>query len=733
VLQTRLSPPAPGAHIVPRDDLLARVCTADPSVVTAVAPAGYGKTTFLQQLAAATSRSVVWLTLDPSDNDPLQLVMELATALDRWTPLDPAIFSALLSRQPAIFPEVLPRLVNSLARQHARPAGCALILDDVHHVTATRSVEILEYLCHHLAAGTQLILAGRNVPELPLAQLRARGVLLEFGPADLSFTREQARTLCIRAGVQVTPEAFDHLFSQTEGWPAGVFLATLVARESTDPERALREFDGADPSILEFLTVEHLAGTTEERLAFLRATSVFERVSGPLCDAVLERDDSAIVLAAMEQSHAFVVALDRRRQWYRYHPLFRQALQADLAWRDPTRIRELQVRASAWYETQADDPNAIEYALSARDERRVAELLSSRLQILFRDTPHRTLCRWFESLSDALLSAHPSLAIAGAWLMLQQGDLERTRRYMRGLGRAPSDGCGPFGEASGESAFALLNAALGWEGVSHVGRLAQAVQRSEAPISDAYRVASLCLGANLLLRDRRIAARDLLEDAAEIGPATLDVGILAQALLALLDLDERRYSEAETRVGCALARLDAAGLSGGLVHAPLVAARAWLELVRNDRAGARASLAHAATLLARAQVIPWLTIYVQIVLGRVALELDDDASAALMLGAARRGLTRHPDAGILPHLLANAERAHEASQGGAKTLLEPLTQAELRVLELAPTCLSIEEIGRTLSVSKNTIKTHLKAIYAKLAVASRSEAVDRARELRLIA
>jgi DNA-binding CsgD family transcriptional regulator len=181
----------------------------------------------------------------------------------------------------------------------------------------------------------------------------------------------------------------------------------------------------------------------------------------------------------------------------------------------------------------------------------------------------------------------------------------------------------------------------------------------------------------------------------------------------------------------ALAQLDEGSPNEVLAHAPLLAARAWLELVHNNRVEAERSVELAASLLRRKQVVPWLTIYVQIVLSRVALELDEEAFAASLLSAARRGLTRHPDAGILPHLLAGTERMQAASRAGA--LLEPLTQAEMRVLELAPTCLSIQEIGRTLSVSKNTAKTHLKAIYAKLASASRSEAVDRARQLRLIA
>ncbi|HEY2595040.1 MAG TPA: AAA family ATPase, partial [Chloroflexota bacterium] len=378
LLQVRLSPPPLGTHLVQRTDLLERIRVANPGVVVVSAPAGYGKTTLMSQLAATSERPVAWVSLSEADNDPLQLLMELATALDRCTPLDPDVFSSLLSAQPAILADVLPRLMNSVAHG----GDCVLALDDVHTLTAPCSVEVLGYLCTHLARGMQVLLAGRRLPELPIAQLRAHGVLVELGPSELSLKPEHAQTLFARAGVSVGLEAFDRLYDQTEGWPTGLFLATLAARGASDTDRALRDFDGADPNIVEFLCAENPVTEPDDLAAFLRATSVLERVSAPLCDAVLERDDSAAVLAAMEQTNGFVIALDRRRQWYRYHHLYRQALQAELTRREPGRAREIHARASRWYEAQADYALAIEHALSARDEPRVACLLSDHLQAL---------------------------------------------------------------------------------------------------------------------------------------------------------------------------------------------------------------------------------------------------------------------------------------------------------------------------------------------------------------
>jgi LuxR family maltose regulon positive regulatory protein len=729
LLEAKLSPPALRSPLVRRDVLLPVLAATNAAVVVVRAPAGYGKTTLLSQFAASTDLPVAWLTLDESDADPAQLLVGIATALDRCAPLEPRVVQALVSPTPDPSTDMLPGLMNSLAHGPA----CALILDDVQRVMGHPGERVVAYLCEHLPTSVRLLLAGRQLAALPLWRLRARGMLLEFGPAELSLSQSEARQLFDGVGRNIASSSFESLYEQTEGWPAGIYLGALATSTAADPDAAARAFDGADPTIRDFLSVEQLAGEAPDRRAFLQRTSVLGRLSAPLCDAVLGRDDSAAVLCAMEQSNGFVIALDRRRQWYRYHHLFSQALQEELAQTAAGEAREIHVRASRWYAAQGNHAAAIEHAVHAHDEHRVAELMCGHLQALFAEVDQATLCRWLEALSDAALTEHPPLAVAGAWLMFQLGDLEKTGRYMRVLdGPLVFDAPCPLGEVSAQSAVALLKAALGWDGVSRIGKHAEVVRGLEPAVSRTYRLAGLYLGASLFLQERRAAARDLLEDAADVAPTAVDLGVIAQALLVLLDLEERRTADAEARISRSLTQLDCAGLQECLALAPLLAAQAWVDLARNECDSARAHLRRAAAMLPRALVMPWLATYLQIVLGRLALELDEVEFARALPAAARRGLMRHPDAGMLPHMLASVERAYEAAQGGGRTLLEPLTQAELRVLELAPTCLSIEEIGRTLCVSKNTVKTHLKAIYAKLAVASRSEAVERARGLRLI-
>jgi LuxR family maltose regulon positive regulatory protein len=398
LLQTKLGPPTLGSHLVQRSELLEMVKASDAAVVAVCAPAGYGKTTFLTQLAAASGTPTVWLTLDETDDDPARLVTELATVLERTLGIDsPLLGSPRSLRGERLFTHALPCLVNSLGGG----PGCVVILDDVQRIKAQPGQDVLGYLCEHLPGGVRLVVAGRQLAGLPTGRLRARRMLLELGPEALSLSRDQAAQVFDELGLHLAPEALDASYAQTEGWPAGTYLAGLAASEAANPDAAASAFDGADASIVDFLTTEQLDPEAEDRRVFLERTAVLDQFSAPLCDAVLDRDDSAAVLAAMEQSNGFLISLDRRRQWYRYHRLFRQALRAELERRAPEQVRQIHQRASSWYEEQADSGRAIEHAVRARDERRVANLLTTHLQELSAETPLPTLCEWLEALSDS--------------------------------------------------------------------------------------------------------------------------------------------------------------------------------------------------------------------------------------------------------------------------------------------------------------------------------------------
>jgi LuxR family maltose regulon positive regulatory protein len=728
VLESKLSPSLPRPGLVNRVQLVERIVNTPLPVTAICAPTGYGKTTLLAQVAAALDRPVAWISLDVSDNDPTLLLAAIAAAIDPIVPVDPLVFDQLLSPEAAIGHEVRVRLLNSLARGPA----FALILDDVHVVRAQASVAALGVLCEQLPAGVRLIVAAREVPQLPLARLRAHGRLLELGSADLALSAVEARQLLQAAHVTLDVDAFESLYERTEGWAAGLYLAAAGATTAADPNRLIRQFAGDDRAVSAYLAYELLDQQSPERLAFLLRTSVLERLSPELCDAVLDCNDSAAMLAELEQWTGFLVPLDRRREWYRYHHLFREVQLAALLRREPGRVLDLHLRASRWYERNGMPSEAIEHAFAGHDRRRAAELLALSAQPLFNAGQQTTVRRWLESFSDADLEAYPRLAAAAAWILGLVGERAEARRYIDIVERAPSAGPYPLGERTSQSSVDLLRAGFAWEGVSQMHALAERAFRLEPPGSGPHEQAALYLGVNLFLRGRHTAAQDPLHEAASLGASAATSAVAAVGLLALIDLEAHRIDEADTRVRGGLGLIDDRALDGYMAAGLLLATGACVDVERGDHALARYNLEQVVALLPRASAVPWLSILLGILGGRVALALGDLDLAETLLVQARRELARYPDAGMLPHYLTREERALEAARGGAGVLVEPLTEAELRVLELAPTYLTLEEIGRSLSISRNTVKTHLKVIYGKLNVGSRGEAVERARALGLI-
>jgi LuxR family maltose regulon positive regulatory protein len=343
-----------------------------------------------------------------------------------------------------------------------------------------------------------------------------------------------------------------------------------------------------------------------------------------------------------------------------------------------------------------------------------------------------TVRRWLEALSDADVADCPPLAAGAAWIMALLGERAATRRYLSVLEQAPFSGPFPLGENSTRSAVALLKAALGWEGVSVMRTQAEFACGLEPRGKQAREFAALSLGANLWLRGRTEPARVALEEAATIGASGANMAVFALGLLSLIHLEARQYDEADTRIREGFLLVDERGLDNYLTAAGLFVARAWRSVQRGDQTAATADLERASALLPMATALPWWSISLGVLAGRVARAVGKLDQAASLLTQARRELARYPDAGVLPHLLSAEEHALDTARAEASVLCEPLTEAELRVLELAPTHLTLEEIGRDRCISRNTVKTHLRAIYNKLNVSSRSEAVARAQALGLL-
>ena len=396
-----MPPPRPG--LVERTALVGRLSRERSGrVVSVVAPPGYGKTTVLGQWAAHDRREFAWVSLDHRDNDPVVFLTYVAEALNADSTVDPAVFKALSGTGDSLWARGLPRLVAALA---ARPEPLVLVLDDVHELENHECLDALAALLLHVPRGSQLVLSGRAEARLGLPKLRADGELLELGPAALALNDAEAHALLTAAGADVTEAQAEALNERAEGWAAGLYLAALSLDGGSS---SVGSFGGDDRFVTDYLRAEELNRVEPAQLEFLLRTAVLEPMCAPLCDAVLERDDSAQMLEQLERENLFVVALDHQRRWFRYHHLFREMLQAELERREPELPAALNRRAAAWCNANGQPEVAIEYSVAAGDTDEVAE---ARRRARGNVLPQRP-CDHSRALARALRRFRPARAVS---------------------------------------------------------------------------------------------------------------------------------------------------------------------------------------------------------------------------------------------------------------------------------------------------------------------------------
>ena len=704
-----------------------RLAAATEPVVCLVAPPGYGKTTVAAQWAERKGGRVAWVALDRRDNDPVVLLSYVAVAFDRFEPVDPAVFEALATPGVSVMATVLPRF-SSWVSTLTEPVS--LFLDHVEVVGNPACLDAVAELSLRLPPGSQVVLASRSAPRLPLALLQAQGRMLEVGAAALAMDKAEARALLEGAGVRVSEADTAALIDRTEGWPVGLYLAALALREGVD----VPAFRGDDRLLAGYLESELLARISRERVSFLTRSAVLERMSGPLCDAVLARSGSGQLLASLERSNLLLVALDRHRGWYRYHNLFRDLLAAELDRREPELIGRLHARAAAWCEANGLPEMAVAHARAAGDEDGVARLVTALGQPAYAAGRVETVRRWLDWFEDrGLLGRYPTVAVLGAFLHALLGRPAAAERCLAAAERGPAGGRVADGSTVA-GWVALARAFLCREGAERMLADARAARDGLAPASTFRGTALLLEGVAWLLGGRPDRADPVLADAVEVALQDDAVPAASTALAerAMVAAGRRDWDAAAALVDQALGILRSGRLDdyphSALVHA--VAARTALH--RGDGPAAREHLARAARLRPLLTYgLSFLALQTLLELSRAYLALDDAAGARTALRQARDVLQQRPDLGALPAEARELEAALEragAGGGGASSL----TAAELRLLPLLSTHLSFREIGERLFVSRHTIKTQAISVYRKLGVSSRSEAVERVRELGLV-
>jgi LuxR family maltose regulon positive regulatory protein len=396
------------------------------------APAGFGKTTLLTEwlTAARTDGTLVaWLSLDQRDDDPTRFWTYLVSALRTAVPEVGAESLALLRSPQSSTDAVLATLLNEL---QAVPAELVLVLDDLHVIEAGDVHEGVAFLLDHLPSQIHLVIATRVDPPLPLARLRARGQLVEVRADDLRFGPDETATyLGDVMGLTLTAGQVAALEGRTEGWIAALQLAALSMQGRDDVASFIAGFAGDDRFVVDYLVEEVLQRQPEQVRSFLLQTSVLSRLTGPLCDAVTGQDGGKAMLEALDRGNLFLVPLDDRRRWYRYHHLFGEVLRARLLDEDPDRVRALNVRASNWYERDGDRSAAIDHALAAEDFERAAELVERAMPAMSQARQEATLRRWFEALPDELFGVRPVLAVGYVGALMSTGDVRGVEPRLR--------------------------------------------------------------------------------------------------------------------------------------------------------------------------------------------------------------------------------------------------------------------------------------------------------------
>jgi LuxR family transcriptional regulator, maltose regulon positive regulatory protein len=424
LLATKLHIPRPRPGFLARPQLTQRLADGIArELVLVCTPAGFGKTTLLADWARRGQRPVAWLSLDEADNDPVRFWRHAAAALDGARPgVASPVAGLLQGQQSASFQAVAASLVNELA---SVADAVVLVLDDYHLIQAQSVHESLGFLLEHLPASLRLVVASRADPPLPLARLRARGQLAELRERDLRFTPEEAAELLRMAvGFELPEAAVAALGDRTEGWVAGLQLAALSLRGRGDITEFVEGFSGSHRYVLDYLAEEVLERQPAELVEFLLATSVLERLCGPLCAAVTGRHDSQALLEQIERANLFLVPLDEVRRWWRYHHLFADLLHARLHQERPERVPELHRAAATWSEQHGLVDNAIRHALAAGDAVWAARLIERHFDDLLRRSEDATLHRWLQALPAEVVRARPRLCLAQALWAWIGGRLE---------------------------------------------------------------------------------------------------------------------------------------------------------------------------------------------------------------------------------------------------------------------------------------------------------------------
>ena len=732
LVEAKLSAPRVRRGVIDRPRIL-RALDADAVLTLAEAPAGYGKTTAIRIWCATRDAALAWVTLDADDNDPSRMWRYVATAVDR---IRPGLGRPALQRLGAAgspIEHAVDELMSAVAT-YGDPV--ILVLDDLQAVTDLDCFSALEHAVLHMPGNMRMVVGTRIDPALGLAHLRAERRLTELRASDLAFNSTEAHTLLVDLGeLDLSPEQIDVLVQRTEGWPAALVLAGLWLRTLDEPAERVAEFGGDQRFVADYLSTEVLAALDDDHRVFLESVAVLGQFTPELCDAVLERTDSAETLAELERANLLLSRLENDDLW-RVHQLFAEYAGAQLEASDPGASSRIHLRAATWLRAQGRPVEAISHASAAAEHKLVAELLAEHTLTLIRTGAGRTLLRLAGTLPDDVLIEHPEVAVfAAAASVVVSGSTLARRRYLGLVEQAQAarpDESNPYLEAVARFVRIL----------SIEDGVGQAVDDGRRASELAKDISDELVSGTLTAYARALYFAGDLDQSRTIGLRVLEHPQIkhrapsmlhAHTTLALVAVGEERLSSARTHAEQAREAIGQLGMSRSWLGANVSAAMGVVLEAEGQLAEAEHELATAEHFFRDSEPTlhhAWLLVRIARVRARRG-RLDHAAEA---LRLAREALVELPDAGVLPGLAKDVERelAQANERAGTGAVLETPSEAELAVLRLLATDLSSREIGEQLFLSPNTVHSHRKALYRKLGVHSRADAIARATALDLL-
>jgi LuxR family transcriptional regulator, maltose regulon positive regulatory protein len=728
LLRTKLVPPPPRPGALPRSALVDRLrAAATPGRLTlVVAGPGLGKSTLVGTWARAEEQAgarVAWFSVDATDDDPVRFwdyVVAGLAGLGRGAPDRSA--RLLAAPGTSTVDDVVPALVNELA---ALPEPVVLVVDDYHLVASQEVHHGVGLLLAQLPAPLRLVLVSRTAPPLPLDRLRGHGRLAEFGPDDLRLSPAETAELLAAESATTgtwTADEADRVHARTEGWVAGLHLAVLSRRTRQGAAPVAVRGDAAH--LAGYLRAEVLDPLPPPVRAFLRRTALLDRFSAELAAAVSGQAAAAAMLARIEREQLFLVPLDDHREWYRYHHLFADVLRDDLAQAEGGLVPQLHTRAARWYAEHGHPVAAVPHALAGDDPTLAADLVSEHAPVLPRIGQVETALAWFRALGDDVCAADPRLATARALGGAHRGRPQDVVRWTAAAERALDDA----GASASARGTRVAVATARWMAAVYAGDAGAALRAAEeahwlladgpGPVPTPVLV---ILGvarhrAGLLDASGRILAE--AESVAEDRGEHLAV-VSARGIRALQAVRQGRHDEAARLAASAEALAERHGLSEHFNTASFRAAQGWVAL-DDGRPGRAAELFHRALELVRRG---GLTVEVAEMLTALATaedRLGRHVAARRHVTEAARVLDGCPD----PGHLAPDPRTAATGRGRGPDAAAPseLSDRQAEILRLLADGLTSAEIADRLRLSRRTVEAHLRTLYRKLGVRSRSAA-----------